>query len=340
MLKTGTQSLQLDGIKMTANYLLVGTQRPVMSLAYNSTRDILAIGQMGSAEDDTILSLWNPSKKTEIQVIESSASKSIFAACFDYRDKFLLYSDNSKFFVFDIDLNQKHVLDTDNEKITKIASAKSTPIIVVSGKNVEIFNIDSGKSIWKLDDYHGGSKTKNFTISNLPEKWGGANLNFINEAATVEIFNDGQTVLIGGHNKGCIEEINISSMTVTNKIFPAPIQSYAMSLGCKETTLAVSSKIPYANFIWNLESGQRLLPDIFNERFGGYSSLCLHPTRRFLASGSLVGFVSVQNLEDGSFVFSEQLHQGRVSQVLFAGDSNKIFSGGEDGDVRFIEFDA
>lgn len=324
---------------MNVNYLLVGKQRPVLSLAYNARRDILAVGQMGAAEDNTILSLWNPSKKTEIQVIESNAYNGILAACFDYRDKYLLYSDNSKFFVFDIDLNQKHVLKTENEKITKIVSAKSAPIIVVSGKNVEIFDIDSGRSIWKLEDYHGGSKTKNLTIPDLPKKWDSANMSFVNEAATIEISNDGETVLIGGHNKGCIEEININSMRVVSKLFPAPIQSYVMSLGCNETTLAVSAKIPYANFIWDLKSGQRLLPDVFNERFGGYSSLCLHPTRRLLASGSLVGFVSVQNLEDGSFVFSEQLHRGRVSQVLFAGDSNRIFSGGEDGDVRVIEFD-
>jgi WD40 repeat protein len=100
---------------------------------------------------------------------------------------------------------------------------------------------------------------------------------------------------------------------------------------------AVSSKIPYANFIWDLENGSRILPDLFNERFGGYSSLCLHPTLRWLASGSLVGFVSLQTIEDGRFILSEQLHAGRISQVIFCGDSKRIVSGGEDGTVHLIE---
>lgn len=324
---------------MKANNLKMESQCPVLSLAYSSRRDILAVGQMGDAENNTTLGLWNPSKRKEIQVLERDAYKSILACCFDHREKYLLYSDNSQLFRFDIDSNQKQILKTENEKIERIVSAKSAPIVVVSGKFVEIFNIDSGNEIWRLDGYRKGTKTKELTISDLPKKWNSINLTFVNEAASVEISNDGEFILIGGHNKGYVEELNINSKEVLNKIYPAPIQSYTMSLGCHETTLAVSSKIPYANFVWDLESGNRILPDIFNERFGGYSSLCLHPTRRLLASGSLVGFVALQNLEDGSFVFSEQLHNSRVSQVIFASDSNKIFSGGEDGTVQVIEFD-
>jgi WD40 repeat protein len=326
--------MQLE-TKYKSSSLPIAYKSPVLSLAYSSSRQMLAIGQMESSKGNATLCLWD-TKKEVVRIVED-VFNNVGAVCFDNRDKFLFYSDQGKLVRYDIDSRQKQEFEIDNEKITKIIPSKSKRM-VVSGKYVQVLDIDTGKSIWKSEEYEAGSKTKNLELEGLPAEWKSSKLTHYNEAAVVEIFSDGKTILVGGHNKGNIEEIDVESGKVLRKIFPAPVQAYSMSLGCNESVLAVSSKIPYANFVWALESAQRMLPEIFNERFGGYSSLYLHPTERLMVSGSLVGFVSVQNLENGKFLFSKKLHDARVSQVLFSDKSNTVFSASDDGEVKISEF--
>ncbi|RNI33809.1 hypothetical protein EFY79_17620 [Hanamia caeni] len=331
-----------NGIKkksMKANNLPLPNGSPILSLAYNSELNMLAVGQMGDSKNKPNLSLWNPFEKKVIKIIEENAYQNIWALCFSYQGKHLVYSDKTKLFIYDISSDKKHEFKTDNSKIIRIISSKASPMIIVTGKYVEVIDIDSGENIWKFKGYQAESQTKNLEIQKLPAEWKikTETLSYVNEPATVEIFDDGESVLIGGHNKAQIQQIEISSGKIIKEIFPAPIQGYFMSLGCNETVLAISSKIPYANYLWELETEKRILPEIFNERFGGYSSLCLHPKKRLLLSGSLAGFVSMQKLDDGGFIFSEKLHDGRVSQVAFSNVSKTFFSAGDDGKVRIIE---
>jgi WD40 repeat protein len=58
--------------------------------------------------------------------------------------------------------------------------------------------------------------------------------------------------------------------------------------------------------LWNLETGERYLPDLFGPDSGGDWSMCFHPNGEYLATGSLVGFISIYRLQDGEIVFSEQ----------------------------------
>lgn len=323
---------------MRAEALSTPNKSPILSLAYSSRLKMLAIGQMGNSVKIPSLSLWRSSNRKVASATDTDAYGNIWAICFDFRDKYLIFSNNSKLFCLDIESKQKRELKIDNGQIRTLISSKTSPRVIVSGKHVEVLDIDTGKSIWKSKGYEAGTLTKDLQIQGLPPEWTrvGDKLSFVNEPATIAMFSNGEAMLIGGHNKGNIEQVEVGTDRVVKTISPAPLQAYMMSLGCNETVLAVSSKIPYANFVWELDSGKRMAPEIFNERFGGYSSLCLHSTERLMASGSLVGFVSVQDLDSGGFAFSERLHSGRVSQVLFT-DKATIYSGGDDGEVRIVD---
>jgi WD40 repeat protein len=67
--------------------------------------------------------------------------------------------------------------------------------------------------------------------------------------------------------------------------------------------------------------------------------MCFHPNGEYLATGSLVGFISIYRLQDGEIVFSEQIHEGRVWDLAFTPDGKKIISGGDDGVVSILELD-
>jgi WD40 repeat protein len=316
------------------------SKAPVLCLAYNSDQGILAVGQLSDSNKRPCLSLWNLSSRKSIQLVEDNIQGSIWAMSFDYTGRRLIYSDNTHLFILEVSSNRKQAIEGDHKRINSIVSSMKSPRVIVSGARTEVLNIETGEQLWNLTGYHGFDTTENLEIQELPHDWNiSEQLNFKNAPAAVEILRTGEIILVGGHNKGTIEMIEISDGRLLKTIRPAPIQTYWMSLGCNETVLAVSSKIPYASFLWSLENGERILPDLFNERFGGYSSICLHSTKRLMASGSLVGFVSLRDLDNGNFLFSEQLHESRVSQIILSERTNTIFSGGEDGEVRIIEFD-
>lgn len=274
-----------------------------------------------------------------MKVIKTRSGENIGAMCFDYRDKYLMYSDRDKLFRLNVETTLKEEIETNIGTINSIVSSKTTSRVIVSGKRVEVLDVDTGQAVWTSSGYEAGTKTNDLRVQGLPAVWSraGEGFSFFNESAAVSILGDGETLLLGGHNKGNIEQIEIGTGRVVKTIFPAPLQAQVMSLGCKETILAVSARVPSANFVWDFGSGTRILPALFNEQFGGYSSLCLHPTERLIVSGSSVGFVSVQDLNTGAFAYSEQLHRGRAGCVLFAENPTIVFSGGDDGTVRIIE---
>jgi WD40 repeat protein len=324
---------------MRSTSLPIANKMPVLSFGYSPSLKLLAISQIPDTRTNTTLSIWDVVTRKEVDIIEGNAKNSAGVACFDYRNKFLIYSDREKIFAYNITSRKKHELGMNHENVVRIVSSKSSGRIAISGKHVEVLDIDTGESIWKSEEYKAGEKTNYLAVEGLPVEWNSSKLTYYNEPAVIDILDDGKRILLGGHNKGNIEDIDIESGKVLKRIFPAPMQAYTMSLGFNETILAVSSKIPYANFVWHLESGKRILPEIFNERFGGYSSLNIHPSEKLMVSGSLVGYVSVQNLENGNFIFSKKLHGARVSQVLFSDKLNTVFSASDDGDVRISDLD-
>lgn len=323
---------------MKAEKIPLKNSNPVLSLAYSKALKLVAIGQMGDSKGSVCLSLWNPYEKKMQTIVEEDPYQNITAVSFDFRDKYLMYADNSSLYKYEIFTKNKIVLNTDNSSINKIGSSKTSPHILVSGKWVEVFNIDVEKAIWRLKDYQAEEKTQGLHIEGLPDEWGlSAPLpEIFNDRASAEIFEEGNAVLVTGHNQGKVQQIDITTGLISNEIFPAPLQSSALSLGCSENVVAVSATLPYANFLWDLKSGKRIAPEIFNERFGGYSSLCLHPKERVIANGTLVGYVSLQKVDTGVSLFSKQIHESRVGQVIFGDDYNTVFSGGDDGQVFMI----
>src|SRR6266567_6915462 len=141
---------------------------PVLSLAYSERLGLLAIGQMGDSSGKASLTLWDPHKRKVIAIVEKEAYRNIWAMDFDYRDKYLVYSDNHNLFRYDISSGEKRVLKIDNGKIARIVSSKSGSRMIVSGKQVLVLDIDTAEIIWKLDSYEDLAKTDGLEIKGLP----------------------------------------------------------------------------------------------------------------------------------------------------------------------------
>jgi WD40 repeat protein len=283
---------------------------PVICIAHSLKHKLLAVGQIGRVKENPTVTLWRYEEKQQMKIVETGESRNISALSFVGEDNYLVYSVNGKLMRYSIaDEKKTEVLD-DVEINCNVANSKTSRIIL-SGHDIRVVDVDSLKTIWHL---------------NIPEK------ETMSEPPVVEMFEDGKIVIVNGHNKNMVQCFNIESNEITRDIKDGPLESICMSLGCKEQVLGISSKAPKGNWLWDLNTGQRILPDIFNDRIGGYTSICLHPTKKVLASGSFVGFVALQELTEGKFIFSERIHKSRVSQLLITEDG-VIFSCGEDGSV-------
>jgi WD40 repeat protein len=323
---------------MQRTQLILKNKSPVFCIAHSPTHKLLAVGQMGDNVENASLSLWDYEKGKQVDIIEKAPFQNINSVCFDYSEKYLVYTANDKLIRYDISNHKKLAFPDTIKNISKIVSSE-TPAMIVSGKTTCVLSVDSMETTWRLPEYTGGVNIAGAETSGFPEEWrmkiSEKKLDYTTGQAIVEIFGNGETVIIGGHNQSRIQLLNTRSNEIIKEIPDGPLLGNCMSLGCQESILAVSSRIPDANFLWELKSGKRILPDIFNVRFGGYPSVCVHPTKKFIATGSLVGYVSLQNLDDGKFFYSEKLHTNKVNQVVLSNEGI-IFSGSDDGEVKII----
>ena len=284
---------------------------PITSLAYCPRRELLAVGQYRrETQEHPTLSLWSTATWQKFDSVERKGD--VLAACFTSNSSHLVYSMGDALVPYDLEHLAKQPLDTDLERITTIKASPSSSRVAVSGNHVEVWDISTRERVWRLD------------APPTPR-----------DAPTVELRRD-QTVVMAGHSREVVEEIDLGSGSRSTLFTPGSAAATCSSIGCDDRVFALVSRAPHADYLWDMTTGERILPELFGERFGGSTSLCVHPTKRLVATGSFVGYVSLQDLDrGGAFVWSEQLHRSMVSAVVIAGDV--VVAGSHDGTVSITE---
>ena len=88
--------------------------------------------------------------------------------------------------------------------------------------------------------------------------------------------------------------------------------------------------------LWDLKSGDTLLPDLLNMRAKYYWCVRFHPDGKHVGFGLWSGFVEVIGLKDGDYMVNQEepVHRGRVRDLAFTRDGKQMVTGGDDGVVH------
>jgi len=144
---------------------------------------------------------------------------------------------------------------------------------------------------------------------------------------------DGRLAAIGGHRSNVVTIVDLEAekearaldgpFKGVRQIEFSPIQNYVAAIDFYGRGL----------FVWDLKTGERHLPDIFNEVMSSVWSIRFDPAKPRLAVGYLRSFVSLFSVESGDELLSDSVHKGRVNDVAFSPSGDKLLSGAEDGSI-------
>lgn len=297
-------------------------RNPIQTLDISPDGKQLVIGQQGDYFGNANLTLWGIKEMQLLAEIEKIKFTSIQSAHFTSDGKTLVYVKSTEdICIYNLE-TQEH-LDTrlNTANVVWLAPAKKSHRLVTSGIVTEVWDTESLERVWTMPEYVA-----------LPA------LNL--RPAIADITPDGTQVAVAGRNTSQILIYDLDKDEVTRKLEDGPVQAQWASFEPKLRYFAVIGSLSRGIFVWNIDSGERHLPDIFSSEFDGYWSLGFHPNGEYLAMGTLVGYVSIFRLSDGEIIVSQKAHEGRVWDLGFSPDGKKLISGGDDGIVSILELNA
>jgi WD40 repeat protein len=104
------------------------------------------------------------------------------------------------------------------------------------------------------------------------------------------------------------------------------------------TLIAASDKFGRGLYVWSVETGDRYLPDIFNDNMPYICRLRFSTVANYLAVSLATSYVVVYDMGTGYDLFEDRLHKGRVEDVCFTPDGRYLLSAGEDHHIFVRDF--
>jgi len=289
----------------------------VLALDISPNGERIVVSQSIDTSSKARLTLWdvkNSQLLTEIDATEYDGRP----VCFVGHDQLIAYAKNfSQACLYSVE--SREYIHLNSADVSWLA-ASHTHRLVVAGMATEVWDTERPERMWLMPDY------VVLDVLNL-------------KPAVADISLDGTKGAVAGINTTQALIFDLDRDEIIQTLDNAPAQARWVSLSPNLRYLAVIGALSRGRFLWNLETGERYLPDIFESDDVGTWSMCFHPNGEYLATGSLVGFISIYRLQDGQIVFSEQIHEGRVWDLAFPPDGKKIISGGDDGVVSILELD-
>jgi hypothetical protein len=148
------------------------------------------------------------------------------------------------------------------------------------------------------------------------------------EPARAAVAADGR-VAAAGIEDGCIVILAGGSPAAMGRLAPAPAFARWVQFNAAGDRLVAIDGYANGVFGWDLASGERWLPAIFNERATSYWCGAFHQDGRRLYLGTNSGFVELVDTTEGRIVWSERVSDGRVWDMAVS--KRYLAFGGDEG---------
>lgn len=299
----------------------------IKTLDISPDGNLLAIGQW-VRENDTeksylnLLSLPEIEQQPPVEIFRASG-EFVESARFTFEGNNLAYITNSKKLVYYHFQSQKNFETPPPSPglacVIWMSCANNAPRLVTSGLMVSVWDIEKLESIWFYPDY-------------MP--FSGKN------PAIADLTPDGQIVAIAGTDTDRVLIFDIDRQELIKTLDLAPLQARWAKYAPDLSYFAVLGSATRGIHIWNYESTQKHLPEVFDTAGEGFwCCLCFHPSSKYLAAGTLGGKIYLFRLDNGETVINCKAHQGRVWDLSFTPDGKQLISGGSDGSLSILKLE-
>jgi WD40 repeat protein len=312
----------------------------VKSLTFNSAIAALAVSQNGrylavaqhSDESHTRqVTLWSLPDLQQIDEVVSSKTENFNLLAFTAESQILAFGGYGLLLFYGIDKQTKLMppgawgfgrriygvkADAENRLVT-------TAEAIVSSNPVEVYQVvESGKSerLWEKPEHLG------FNPDDPDQKY----------FAKADISPDGKLISVVGTGTEQVLIYDIEQNTLVKTLAGAPLHAEAIDWSPDLRHLAVIGWCYKGVYIWNVETGERVLTDFYNSETRCLS-FCFHPSGKYIATGVYAGYVIIRRISDGKKLFRQPLHSNRVWTLAFTPDGQKLITGANDGLVFVLD---
>lgn len=308
------------------------SSQPVTSLALHPATGLLAVGQQGDDGTNPNLTLWHPPYRARPIRVAEVADESVTAMCFSKNGTLYYFIRAAGLCALALDSQEVQALDWDVSEVRRLRFGSDGTRLLVCGRRTELREVATGRTLWHLSGYDGwGLARRPPDVEHCWPETPPAGYSL--QPALADLLDDG-SIAVTGHNHPSITVFDPLPLETSRKIPCGPLQSWDLLTVEDDNFLAVAGRIPRGLWLWNLVSGERRVPEIFDGSHEGIVALTMHRNSECLLVGTSTGYVSAYELETGRLVNSEQRHAGSVQAILVDGNG-AVISGGDDGRVVF-----
>ncbi len=292
--------------------LTPSNRRPIYTLDVHPDDRQLALGQQSDDEGNPYLGLWNLDDLQLVSAVESGAHGLALMARYAPDGRTLAYV-NSDLVVrfYDLARQEKHVPQLDNPNVKWLSYARRADRLALSGALTQVWDGGRQGVIWTLP-----GQTAVTDRAHVP--------------AVAGLSADGTRVAVAGAEDDKLLIFDVERGSREQELEGAPRQARWVSFDPSGRYVAAIEWLSHGTLLWDVRSGEQLLPQLFNSRRESLWSLCFHPDGEHLALGMLSGYVLVVRLADGEYVVDQRAHAGRVWDLAFTPDGKHLISGGDD----------
>ncbi len=297
----------------------------VNSISFSADNKLLAVAQESAKEESPTLSLVRTDTGECIHIIERTKeySNGVYQVVFDALRNRLIYitqiNGGFSLNIYNLDSGDRKSLDTFESHIVQhsLSLDKHNKYLLVRGLPIKLWNLENDKVI------------KNILIPK--EKV--AEEDEANISISSAISPDGKHLIVGGIKEGILSLYDTQTEKLVRN-YNCPFQRF-QQVTFNHTSRQLAAVNWYGNgiFLWNANKGVRILESLFNEDLDLISSIRFSPKKNCLAIGFVSSYVVLYNLDNGSKITADKLHNSRVYDVCFSLDGKLLASAGEDSKI-------
>lgn len=275
---------------------------------------LLAVGQQSDKEGHAYLTLWDLESRSILRPVEAGRPQRLIFRCrFAPDGKTLAYvkSDSAVYF-HDVESGETFKPEQPDDNIRWLSYSASANRLVTAGSLVQVWDAERREVLHASEAGAAPAQARDQTV-------------------VAALSPDGAQLAVAGDGTGKVSLRDALSGAEIATLVGAPALARWVSFDPHGRYLAVIEFYSHGVFLWDLHSGQRVLTETFGERADGYWALSFHPDGEQLALGTTSDYLTIARLSDGKLIFDQSVHQGRIWDMTYTRDGDRLIFGGDEG---------